>query len=444
LGKPSLIIKDPNFVKKIMIKDFDHFVNRDNNYGIEIDRLLNRSVLLLRDQKWKDMRSLLSPIYTSSKMKHMYGLLTDCIDEFSSIYENKAKENGGKVEIETHDVFARITADGIATTALGFKGDCVKNKDSEIYKIADALEEDFTNPTSLTILFAFPKLFTILKLQMFRQSIYDFFMNNIMSEIHRRLEGNLIKPDAIQLLVQAKEGQLKLEAEDAKHNNAKLEAKRITNWTDEDLVSQAMTLFLGGFETTATLMQVISYELARNLEVQQTLIDEVDEMLENLNGKTISYDQLNSMKFLEMVVNETLRKWPSFRSLNRNCNKDYKLVDDETGESFLIKKGTDIYIPFSVIQMDPKYFPNPEKFGPYRFSDENKGNFQSGTYLPFGMGPRVCIGSRFALLEAKLLLFIILSKFRIEKSKRTPEKLTHTFGNSGYVEKIYVTLKLRK
>jgi cytochrome P450 len=86
--------------------------------------------------------------------------------------------------------------------------------------------------------------------------------------------------------------------------------KKILNCTDEDLVPQAFVLFLGSFDTTALLMQVTSFELARNPEVQQNLVAEVDKMLEKLNGKTISSDQLNQMKFLEMVVNETLRNWP--------------------------------------------------------------------------------------------------------------------------------------
>jgi cytochrome P450 family 9 len=249
----------------------------------------------------------------------------------------------------------------------------------------------------------------------------------------------------IQLLVQAKEGQLKMEAGDAEElSYTETKMKKIFKFTDVDLIAQALIFFLGGFETTTTLMQVVSYELAMNPEIQQTLIDEVDEMLSELNGKTISYDQLNSMKFLEMVINETLRTWPSFRAIVRHCNADCSLKDEETGKTFKIKKGTQVWIPFGEIQVDPKYFPNPEKFHSYRFSDKNKSNIQSGTFLPFGMGPRTCIGSRYALLEAKLLLFTIMSKFTIEKSSKTPNKLTHSFGNTGYMEKIFVNLTLRK
>ena len=442
MGQKTLVLRDPAMIKQIMIRDFDHFVNRIHD--VQQDRLLNKSVLLLRDQKWRDMRTMLSPIYTSSKMKYMYGLLADCVEDFVKFYSEKAKSAGGEVEIETHDVFARITADGIVTTALGFKGDCVRNKDSKIYEMTDEMEADFTSPTTLTLTFMFPALFKLLGFQTFRKSVHEFFETNVLNEIQRRRDGKITRPDVIQLLIQAKEGQLKLEAGDAEElSYTESKIKKISNWTDEDLVAQALILFLGGFDTTATLMQVISFELARNLEVQQTLIDEVDEMIEMLDGNSITYEKLNEMKFLDMVVQETLRKWPSFRATPRYCSKDYVLKDDETGKTYKIKKGTNVFIPFGAIQMDPKYFPEPENFDLTRFSDENKSKIVSGSFLPFGMGPRICIGSRYALLEAKLLLFNIMTKFTIKKTPKTPEKLTNSFGNSGYLEKIYVAFKLR-
>ena len=442
----ALIIHDPMMIKQILVRDSDHFVNRDrveNNYVV--DKYLGRSVLMLRDQKWREMRTMLSPVYTSSKMKYMYSLLIESLEDFVKFHEEKVKLSGGELEIETHDVFARITADGIATTALGFKGDCVRNKDSKIYETADAMETDFTNPKMMMFAQLFPKIFGLLGKQLFRKSVHEFFETNILNEIQRRRDGKITRPDVIQLLVQAKEGQLKLETGDAEElSYTESKIKKISNWTDEDLVAQALVFFLGGFETTATLMQAASFELSRNPEVQQTLIDEVDEMIEKLDGKSISYEQLHEMMFLDMVVQETLRKWPSFRGVARHCNKDYVLKDEESGKTYKVNKGVDVIIPFGAMQMDPKYFPEPEKFDPYRFSDENKSKIVSGSFLPFGMGPRICIGSRYALLEAKLLLFYIISKFSIEKSANTPKKLTFGFGQTGYIEKIYVALKLRK
>lgn len=366
-----------------MVKDFEHFVNRDPIDQNDTDRLLSKSVLMLRDQKWKEMRSTLSPVYTSAKLKLMFGLLLETISDFVSFYEQKALNGQGQVVIETHDVFARVTADGIATTTLGFKGDCVRNEKSKIYEIADAAEADFTNSTTLLLANTIPGLFKLFGKQIFRKSVHEFFETNVLGEIQRRRKHNIQRPDVIQLLIQAQD--FKVEAADqVKDSYVQTKINKISKWTDEELVAQALILFLGGFETTAALLQACCWELVMNQDVQQTLIEEVDEMLESLDGKEISYDELNQMKYLEMVVNETLRKWPAFRVTPRYCEKDY-VLKTEDGKSYKIKSGIDVTIPIGAIQRDPKYFKDPEKFDPLRFSDENKGNIQSGTFLPFGM-----------------------------------------------------------
>ena len=366
-----------------MVKDFEYFVNRDRLDPNKIDRLLGKSVLMLRDERWKDMRSTLSPVYTGSKLKQMYGLLQDCITDFMSLYARKASRADGKIIIDTHEVLARVTADGIATTALGFEGDCTKNKDSEIFKTALAMEADFQNPNSLIFLNAFPGLSKLLGIEIFRKTVHQFFEVNVLSEIKRRQVMNVHRPDVIELLIEAKKGKLSFDA-DNDESLIKTKARRMIDWSDEDLVAQALVFFLGGFDTTSTFMQAYFWELAQNPDVQQILIEEVDELIEKLNGKPVSYEQLNQLKYLDMVINETLRKWPSFRITSRLCGKDYTFVTDD-GKSYHIKKNMELLIPIGSIQNDPKYFKNPEQFDPTRFSDENKKNIQSGTFLPFGM-----------------------------------------------------------
>lgn len=338
---------------------------------------------MLRDQKWKDMRANLSPVFTSAKMKQMFKLLQESAMDFVSFHENKALKTQGRVVIDTHDAFARVTADGIATTALGFQGDCVRNDSSETFEIAKAIEEDFSNPKTAILLNSVPKLCEFFGIQMFRKKIHNFFETYVIGEIRRRREMKIQRSDVIQLLMEAQGEKSKTE-ESGHENYATTKIKKVLQWTDDDLVAQALVFFLGGFETTATLMQACIWELTQNIQVQQTLIREIDEMLDTLNGSQISYEQLNQMKYLEMVVNETLRKWPSFRVTSRLCSKDYVLKTDD-GRKFNIRKGKELFIPFGSIQNDPKYFKDPEIFNPERFSDENKRAFENGTFMPFGM-----------------------------------------------------------
>lgn len=142
--------------------------------------------------------------------------------------------------------------------------------------------------------------------------------------------------------------------------------------------------------------------MAKNPSVQQELQVEIDEVAATLGNKPISYETLHKMKFLDMVISETLRKWPPAPQIDRECTKDYEL-DLGNGTKFTIKKGQIVNLPFRALHHDERYFPNPEKFDPHRFSDENRDSIIPGSYIPFGSGPRVCIG--------KCKLFILKTVF---------------------------------
>lgn len=193
--------------------------------------------------------------------------------------------------------------------------------------------------------------------------------------------------------------------------------------TDDDIAAQAVLFFMAGYDTTSTMMHFLAYELAVNQDVQKKLQEEIDTTLQNCNG-TMDYNSLLKMKYLDMVICESLRKWPPAALTERICNLPFKLIDED--QVLLVEKNQTVWMPVYSIHHDSKYFPNPEKFDPERFSDENKHNIAPFTYMPFGEGPRNCIGSRFALLEIKTLVTKILSKFDIVPTAKTqiPLKLS--------------------
>lgn len=133
-------------------------------------------------------------------------------------------------------------------------------------------------------------------------------------------------------------------------------------------------------------MTFMAYELIRDPDVQIKLQNEIDEVNESLDGKALTYEDIQKMKFMDQVVSETLRMWPPAPVVDRMCSKDYEIEYD--GKKLLIEKGRNFYIPIYAIQHDPKFFPDPEKFDPERFSDENKSKINRDAYLPFGSGPR--------------------------------------------------------
>lgn len=112
-------------------------------------------------------------------------------------------------------------------------------------------------------------------------------------------------------------------------------------------------------------------------------------------------------------IAETLRKWPPAIAMDRECQKTYQMTD-ENGRTVTLEKGDAVWLPAIAIHRDPQYYVDPLRFDPERFSDERKGDIQPFTYMPFGSGPRNCIGSRFALMECKAILFYMLTKFTFE------------------------------
>lgn len=207
---------------------------------------------------------------------------------------------------------------------------------------------------------------------------------------------------------------------------------------------RSQIFFLGGFDTVSSCAVFTAYELLRNPDVQQKLYEEIQQTDKELNGKPLSYDALQKMKYMDMVVSEALRMWPLAPAVDRYCTQDYTL-DDGQGLKFTIDKGTCVWFPASGLHHDPQYFPNPEKFDPERFNDENKGNINLGAYIPFGIGPRNCIGSRFALMEVKAIMYYILRKFSFVRGTKTqiPIQLRKGFTNVGPQDGMHLDLKLR-
>ncbi|XP_060522638.1 cytochrome P450 9e2-like [Cylas formicarius] len=425
-NKPTLVIRDPELLKQIMVKDFDSFMDHQPLFSDQSDPLWSKNLFALRGQKWKNMRNILSASFTSSKMKYMFSLMLDAVDDFTNHFVEK---NEDFIEVEMKDVFTRLANDVIATTAFGIKVDSLTNPQNEFYlhgKEATDLTGIIINLKFLGYLLV-PWFFEAFKIPFFNRKIRNFYNTIVGDTIKAREEQNIVRPDMINILLEARKG-LSNKYMNRNATNMddysdelveKLKSKRIVELTDQDITSQAMIFFLAGFDPLSTTMCFAFYELACNPDAQDKLRKEILEVLEHTNGK-VTYENLVGMKYLDMVVSETLRKWSVSPLSDRVCTKPYVIEPVSPEERPVHLNPGDLIMTASYsVQRDPKYFPDPEKFDPERFSDENKNNIVPYTYFPFGVGPRACIGSRFAILEVKAILFRLISKFEFIPTAKT-------------------------
>lgn len=178
--------------------------------------------------------------------------------------------------------------------------------------------------------------------------------------------------------------------------------------TDLQVRDEAMTLFLAGHETTANALSWTWYLLSQNRDVERQLHEEVDRVL---GGRTATPADYTQLKYTEMVLAESMRLFPPAWGIGRMAAEPVPLGP------WTLKKNEIAIVSQWVLHRDPRYWPDPERFDPLRFTAEAKAARPKFTYLPFGAGPRICIGESFAWMEGVLVLATLAQKLRFEVTK---------------------------
>ncbi|KAK5641507.1 hypothetical protein RI129_010054 [Pyrocoelia pectoralis] len=424
--KPALILRDIKLINEITVKEFEKFPQHMLYTSAQADPIWAHNLFAMPgNQEWKDLRATLSPAFTSSKLKSLFYLIDNCAQSFTE----HLLESNEFVKLEMKEAFARLTNDIIASTALGATCNSLKNPDNDIFKMGVAACNIAKFPKSLKFFInnISPKLAKILKVRFINEEMRLFFEKMIQDSIKMRENSSLVRPDIIHLLMEARKGQLKVDiGSDSITEIAAVDESRTTfeeksskiDITDDIMTAQAVIFFLAGFDTSSTAMSFAAYELALHPHIQQRVVDNIHNTMEEEEDGKLSYKTVTSMKYLDMVVAEVLRKWPPFAVTDRTTTQSYVIAPVNEGELPVpISKDVLCLIPIFAIHRDPALFPNPEDFNPDRFLGISN---RSLAFLPFGSGRRNCIGSRFALLEIKIVLIRILLKFEIVPIDETP------------------------
>ncbi|XP_059057972.1 cytochrome P450 9e2-like [Achroia grisella] len=456
--KPMLVMRDLELIKKITVKDFEYFLDHRTMVDEDTEPFFGRNLFSMKGQEWKDMRSTLSPAFTSSKMRLMVPFMVEVGEQMLLAVRAKILDSKEQyIDIDSKEMTTRFANDVIASCAFGIKVNSHKDENNEFYHQGkNAAQFKFLQFVKFLAINSFPKIMKTLKITFFSAKTSSFFENIIRNTMLHREKNNIIRPDMIHLLMEAKKGKLSHDSaisQDANAGFATVEESSIGKnivdraWSETDIIAQAAIFFIAGFEGVSTIMSFALHELALNPDVQEKLIEEIREN-NNQNGSKFDYNSVQDMKYLDMVVSEVLRLWTPAVAFDRVCVKDYNLgrPNDKATEDYIIRKGEGLIIPAWAFHRNPNYFQNPLKFDPERFSDENKHNIIPFTYVPFGLGPRNCIGSRFALCELKVMLYQILQDIEVVPCKKTPvpAKLANGTFNVQIKGGHWVRLKIRQ
>jgi len=454
LRKPMLFVLDPELIKSILVKDFNTFTNRRMLGLGKSDKFFQNMLFFMEDQPWKEMRSTISPTFSTGKIKAMNDLFNESgekvVNYLARQVNEKCKSNNSAediddgIEIDMQNVFGRYTLDVIASVAFGVDSENFSQPNSAFYQMGQRINMAAAMSLSLMLKFltlvTAPKLFEWLNLSLSDKTALQFFMNVVEKSIQQREAQEVEKrKDFLQLMIDAKHGILE---KDADENEVSLQpSSRGATLTNDSILGNCVLFFIAGFDTSESLLTFTAYELAINPEIQERLYDEVDNTMDKYGGK-FTYEAIASMNYLDMVISEALRKYPPAFRLERRADTNYNLPNSDV----TLEKGSLAIIPIYCIQHDPDIYPNPEQFIPERFTAESKSQRHPYTYLPFGTGPRSCIAMRFALTEVKSAVAHLVHQFRFEPTSRTPIPVTFKKSASALkpAEGLYLKVKARQ
>ncbi|XP_061097754.1 cytochrome P450 3A30-like isoform X1 [Conger conger] len=399
--QPVLSTMDTSMIKTVLVKEcFSYFIDRR---VFRFNGPLNDAVNNARGEEWKQKRSLISPLFSSGRIKQMLPLMKQHSDKLVQCLQGIANHDEA---VDVREYFGSYCLDALANIALNIDIDSLNNQnDPSVLKIKKAFVLTFENP-GFFLSAIFPILNPLLEkagLSMFPKAELAFLLSAV-NKVKLDREKNVDK-NPMDFLGLMLEFQLPEMAHGTNEN------RPIKGLTHHEILSTAVTFLAAGFETTSKSLTFLVYCLATNPDVMKRLQDEIDKVFPNKSP--VTYEQLVHLEYLDMALNESQRLYPISLRVERLCTETI-VVNGVT-----IPKGTVVTIPVYALHRDPEHWPEPECFNPERFSKENKDSMDPYAFLPFGAGPRNCIGMRLAVVLMKLAIVQVLQHFSIAACQET-------------------------
>ncbi|XP_026741226.1 cytochrome P450 6B2-like [Trichoplusia ni] len=399
---PSLLIRDLDIIKNIMIRDFELFTDR----GVEFSKKgFGENLFHADGDTWRALRSRFTPMFTTGKLKHMFPIMTERGDFFMKYVNKMAEKNP---EFEVHSLIQKYTVSAVCSCAFGLELQTLENKFDDL----ELIEKLVLAPNfSFEIDMMYPGILKKLGYSAIPKEVQVFFNNLVQSVINIRGGKTSEHDDFMDFIIEMRQ-QGNIESPRFGDIKTSLEI------TDDVIAAQAFIFYVAGYETSATTVAYLLYQLALNQDIQDKVVAEVDEIA-NANDGEFTYETMKDLKYLHKVFDETLRLYSIVEPIQRRAEVDYKIP----GTDITIEKGTIVLVSPRGIHHDEKYYPKPEVFDPDRFNADVAGERHPCAYLPFGVGQRNCIGMRVGRLQTTLCTSKILRKFRVVPSKNTNRNL---------------------
>jgi cytochrome P450 len=380
LNKNYLLVTDPDYVKYILQDNYKNYIRgRSVQNGRE---LLGNGLPLIDGEFWLRERRMLQPAFHRERLEKLAGTVTLVIDSFLQDWEAKAR---GKQLLDMDDEMMRLTLTVIIKSMFSAQ------IDDKIPSLSQAF-----NVASKFMLWRSQQMWAPpLSVPLRRNVEYNRALKVLNETIYPLIQEGRKQPkdDLLGMM---------LELRDAETGQG---------MSDRQARDEVVTIFFAGHETAAATMTWAFYVLSQHPEIEERMRAEVNTVLA---GRVPTFADLPKLTYMQQVINEVLRLYPAAYLFAREA------VVDDVIDGYPIPAGVMIFISPFVSHRDPRYWPDPERFDPGRFTPEQTADRPRHVYFPFGEGPHVCIGNNFAFMEMQMILALTLQRFRLTLAPNHP------------------------
>jgi cytochrome P450 len=370
----SYLPAHPDYIKHVLVDNHKNY-SRGRLYKT-FERFFGKGLLTTEGESWMKNRRLLSPEFQQDVVQEHTQILTDS----TTIMLDKWREMEARGDVvDGHKEMVGLVLRQLGRTV--FSLDLSVYADEVVPIIQQGVStiiRDIGSVNELTPSWL-PTSYNK-RTRLINQAIHS-IVNRVIDEHKQGLHG---ENDLVDVL-------LKEQAEN--------------NITQRQVFDEVTTVFLAGHDTTAAAFAWLLYILASRPDVREQMEEEVDRVL---NGRVPTAEDINTLKYTRMVVMETLRLYPPVWGFPRDA-----IEDDEIG-GYHVKGGSSMIVSPYVVHRHPEFWENPMSFNPERFRSGWEKTQHRHAYIPFGHGPRQCIGMTLALQQMMLSLPMIVQQFRLE------------------------------
>ena len=375
-------LNNPDYIEDVLVTNYKKFIK---SRGLQVSKRLLGNGLVTSEGKYHDLqRHLIQPTFYPKRIKSYSDMMIKQANDMCNSWHD------GEI-LDIHKEMTKLTLAIICKTVLGY------DIDPEHDEVGDALLTCMKYFNRLLMPFGeliekIPLLPINKGFQKAKKDL-DSIVYRIIKEHRKNLDKGYDKDSHDDLLFTL------LQAQD--------EEAGIGRMTDEQLRDEVMTIFLAGHETTANALTWTYYLLSENPLIETRLQEELYSIFGN-SRTPIAVADVPKLQYTEKVLTESMRLFPPAWALGRQAIDDYKIG------GYRISKGSIILMSQYVMHRDPRYFPEPDRFYPDRWTEEFKKQLPRFSYFPFGGGIRGCIGEPFAWLEGILLIATICRQWRLK------------------------------